>query len=294
MSDVEAPVRTAERLNADQAALQEALTKLNGPGWTPSVEMDLRHDRRWVQTKLRPFLRTLASRRIDRLLTAGGQGGTPSVDMHGIPANDGSHAVDLLTSAGLQVIQDRRCPPTFQTHTKRESALRVTKLRAKVVINDALKHVWSDRQRVGGAEVICERVVEQSEEEEEWAYTAVLKPPHAYASDLLQQWCRAWGLLGLSDLEMREMSIWSTQICMPEWQIDELLVWSSGLPRLLLQAWTGTGAMQGQIRLRGERIAAQHRNTHLLRNVYAIGGREAFEARCQHNDHHLPSGAVRQ
>ena len=52
--------------------------------------------------------------------------------------------------------------------------------------------------------------------------------------------------------------------------------------------------MQGQIRLRGERIAAQHRNTHLLRNVHAIGGREAFEARCQNIDHHLPSGAVRQ
>ena len=52
--------------------------------------------------------------------------------------------------------------------------------------------------------------------------------------------------------------------------------------------------MQGQIRLRGERIAAQHRNTHLLRNVHAIGGREAFEARCQNNDHHLPRGAVRQ
>ena len=122
MSDAEAAARTAERLKADQDALQEALTKLNGPMWTPIVEMDIRHDRRWVQTELRPFLRTSASRRIDRLLAAGGQEGTLSVVMHGIPASDGAHAVDLLTSAGLQVIQDRYCPPTFQVHTKRESA----------------------------------------------------------------------------------------------------------------------------------------------------------------------------
>ena len=169
----------------------------------------------------------------------------------------------------------------FQIHTKRGTAMRATTLRVRVAANDALRHIWCGRQRVGGAEVICERLGVEQEENEDGSCTAVLKPPHAYASEMLQQWCRAWGLLGLSDLEMREMIIWSTQESLPEWRIDELLTWSPGSPRPLRQVWAGTGATQGQIRLRGARIAAQHRNAHLLRNVHAIGGQEAFDARGQ-------------
>ena len=293
-SNSDAAARTAERLQVDQAALQCALEKLNGPAWTPPTDMSLQNDRRWARTMLRPLLKTMASRRVDRLLTEWGQDRALDIVVHGIPADSAVQAVNLLSSAGLKVISRRECPRAFQIHTTRESAWRRTTLRVTVEVNDALRHTWSGRQRVGGNEVICERADRGQEEDEEWHRTAVLRPPHAYASDLLQQWCRAWRLVGLSELEMREIIIWSTQNSMPEWRIDELLVWSPGPPRLLHQVWAGTGAMQGQIRLRGEHIAAQHRNSHLLRNAHAVGGRRVFETRCPNSDHHLPRGTMRR
>ena len=289
----EAAERAMQRLKIDQEALREALQQLNGPRWELSGEMDLRGDRRWVTTRLRPLLRDRALSRVERLL-AEEQGRALDIVIQGIPADNEAQAVHLLASAGLTVIRERGDPPVFQIHTKRGTAMRATTLRVRVAANDALRHIWCGRQRVGGAEVICERLGVGQEENEDGSCTAVLKPPHAYASEMLQQWCRAWGLLGLSDLEMREMIIWSTQESLPEWRIDELLTWSPGSPRPLRQVWAGTGATQGQIRLRGARIAAQHRNAHLLRNVHAIGGQEAFDARGQNCGHHLPRGAERQ
>ena len=210
-SNSDAAARTAERLQVDQAALQCALEKLNGPAWTPPTDMSLQNDRRWARTMLRPLLKTMASRRVDRLLTEWGQDRALDIVVHGIPADSAVQAVNLLSSAGLKVISRRECPRAFQIHTTRESAWRRTTLRVTVEVNDALRHTWSGRQRVGGNEVICERADRGQEEDEEWHHTAVLKPSHAYASDLLQQWCRAWRLLGLSELEMREIIIWSTQ-----------------------------------------------------------------------------------
>ena len=291
--NTEAAERAMHRLKADQEALREALQQLNGPRWELSGEMDLRGDRRWVTTRLRPLLKDRALSRIARLL-AEEQGRALDIVIQGIPADNEAQAVHLLASAGLTVIRERGNPPVFQIHTKRGTAMRATMLRVRVAVNDALQNIWCGRQRVGGAEVICERLGVEQEEDEDGSCTAVLKPPHAYASDMLQQWCRVWGLLGLSDLEMREMIIWSTQESLPEWRIDELLTWSPGSPRPLRQVWAGTGATQGQIRLRGARIAAQHRNAHLLRNVHAIGGQEAFDARSQNGGHHLPRGTERQ
>jgi hypothetical protein len=45
--------------------------------------------------------------------------------------------------------------------------------------------------------------------------------------------------------------------------------------------WEGTGAGQGQPRLRGALIPAPHRNTHQLREVHAISSRQAFDERKQ-------------
>ena len=216
----EAAERAMQRLKVDQEALREALQQLNGPRWELSGEMDLRGDRRWVTTRLRPLLKDRASSRVERLL-AEEQGRALDIVIQGIPADNEAQAVHLLASAGLTVIRERGDPPVFQIHTKRGTAMRATTLRVRVAANDALRHIWCGRQRVGGAEVICERLGVGQEENEDGSCTAVLKPPHAYASEMLQQWCRAWGLLGLSDLEMREMIIWSTQESLPEWRIDE-------------------------------------------------------------------------
>ena len=58
--------------------------------------------------------------------------------------------------------------------------------------------------------------------------------------------------------------------------------------------WEGTGAGQGQIRLRGALIPAQHRNTHQLREAHAVRSQQAFDEREKGGRHHLPEGAERR
>jgi hypothetical protein len=58
--------------------------------------------------------------------------------------------------------------------------------------------------------------------------------------------------------------------------------------------WEGTGARQGQLRLRGALIPAQHRNTHQLREAHAIHNQQAFDERKRGGRHHLPEGAERR
>jgi hypothetical protein len=57
--------------------------------------------------------------------------------------------------------------------------------------------------------------------------------------------------------------------------------------------WEGTGAGQWQLHIRGALIPASYRNTHQLRETYAISNQQGFDERKQGAQHHLPAGAER-
>ena len=285
--------RIAERLAGDLRNVEETLRQMIGPAASTLPQIDLSSDRLWVRTKLRPMLRKLSTQRIDRVLAREGHQGGVRVRFHGIPADTTQQAIERLKEAGICLCQDQVPEAEFSVSTKRGEARRTTMMCGVVEFSEALKNVWCGATKVSGRQIICERERASEEEgEEEWG-TAVLTPAHNYSSDFLRGWVRVWKLMGLTDLEVRELVIWSAQSSLPDWRIDEVQIWSPGAPRALHEAWDKEGTMQGQIRLRGDRINPEECNTHLLGNLHAIGGKASFEARKDNRASHIPRGAAR-
>ena len=285
--------RIVERLAGDLCSVEEALRQMMGPAASTLPQMDLSSDRLWARTKLRPVLRKLCTQRVGRVLAQEERQGGVRVRFHGIPADTTQQAIELLQEAGICLLQDQVPQAEFSVHTKRGAARRTSVMCGMVEVSEALKSVWCGVTKVGGRQIICESEHESEEEGEEERGTAVLTPAHNYSSDFLRCWVRMWKLMGLSDLEVRELVVWSAQSSLPGWRIDEVQIWSPGAPRALHEAWDKEGAMQGQIRLRGDRINPEECNSHLLGNLHAIGGRASFEARKDDKASHIPRGAAR-
>jgi hypothetical protein len=102
---------------------------------------------------------------------------------------------------------------------------------------------------------------------------------------------RIWQILEVEEADVHELILLAVRCYLPDWRGDEVQNWTPGAPRPLRRVWDGTGAGQGQIRLRGGLISAHDRNTHQLREVYAVNDRQAFEERQAGTNHHLPVGA---
>ena len=289
----EAADRARDRREDDEKELRATLKFLAGPTAAEEATLEVLKDRRWARTWLRPFLHATRATRTNRLFRRWEHQTTVHIRMYNVPAESGEQARRLLTDAGIVVISNHGNSGSFCRYTNRSTARHTTLVKACVTVNDALQKVWCGQKTIGGAEVVCESVDEDPEADDETARMATLLPTHAYSRELLPQWIRMWKLLGLTDLEVRDIVIWSAERALPEWEIDELQVWSPGPPRSLRAAWEGRGALQGQLRLKGERIAIEHRNTLHLGNAHAIGGRDSFETRDKAEDQHLPRGATR-
>jgi hypothetical protein len=160
------------------------------------------------------------------------------------------------------------------------------------LLNEALREVWAGKRMVGGKHVVCDEDKRDGEEDNQDNIASLL-PTSGYSSDHLQRWMRIWQILEVEEVDIHELILLAVRCYLPDWRGDEVQNWAPGAPRPLRRVWDGTGVGQGQIRLRGGLISAQDRNTHQLREVYAVNGRQAFEERQAGTHHHLPLGTER-
>jgi hypothetical protein len=142
--------------------------------------------------------------------------------------------------------------------------------------------------------LVCEESQDVEEEDEQTERIAKLSPTNPYAPDMLQKWVQIWHTLGVDEIDINEVILLAVNCYLPDWQGEAVHNWSPSAPRPLRGVWEGTGAGQGQLRLRGALIPAQHRNTHQLREAHAIHSQQAFDERKQGGRHHLPEGAERR
>ncbi len=215
------------------------------------------------------------------------------VRFRGIPATDPDAACALLVAAGICMVVDERHPVRFTMGQRRGSMGRVTVTEATVLLNNTLKEVWGGSRMVSEKRLVCEESQEEGEEEEQTDSTATLSPTTPYASEILQKWVQIWHILDVEEVDIFEVILLAVNCHLPDWRGEAVHNWSPSAPRPLRGVWEGTGAGQGQLRLRGALIPAPHRNTHQLREAHAISSRQAFDERKQGGRHHLPKGAER-
>jgi hypothetical protein len=129
---------------------------------------------------------------------------------------------------------------------------------------------------VSDKRLVCEESHDEEDEEAQSDSTATLSPTTPYASEILQKWVQIWHTLDVEDVDIYEIILLAVNCHLPDWRGEAVHNWSPSAPRPLRGVWEGTGAGQGQLRLRGALIPAPHRNTHQLREAYAINGRQAL------------------
>jgi hypothetical protein len=200
----------------------------------------------------------------------------------------------LLEQAGISIAKDEGQKAGFEVGQRRGSANRTTVLEATVLLDNNLKQVWKGNRMVNERRLVCEESQGVEEEEEQTERTAKLSPTNPYASDMLQKWVQIWHTLGVDEIDINEVILLSVSCYLPDWQGEEVQAWSPSAPRPLRGVWEGTGAGQGQIRLRGAPIPAQYRNTHQLREAHAVRNQQAFDEREKGGRHHLSEGAGRR
>ena len=185
-------------------------------------------------------------------------------------------------------------PVRFALGQRRGSTCRITTTEATVLLNDRLKEVWGGSRLVSERRLVCEEIQEDEEEEEQTEGTATLSPTNPYATDMLQRWVQIWHILGVKEIDINEVILLAANCYLPDGRGEAVHNWSPSAPRPLRGVWEETGAGQGQLRLRGAPTPAPHRNTHQLREEYAINSQLAFDERKQGGRHHLPEGAERR
>jgi hypothetical protein len=212
---------------------------------------------------------------------------------HYFPATSFSVACHLLVEAGIRIVQEQSHPVRFELGQLRCSTNIVTVMEVTAVPNEALRAIWAGSRMVGGKRIACEEGQGDGEEEQQTDNIATLLPTNDYSSDILQGRVQIWQILGVEEADIHEVILLAAKCYLPDWRGDEVQNWCPDAPRPLRRVWEGTGAGQGQIRLRGELIQAHDRNTHQLREVFAVSGRQAFETSKTGRHHYLPAGAER-
>ena len=132
--------RSGERLERDLCSAEEALRQILGPAAATLPQMDLSNDRLWARTRLRPVLRRLCTRRVDRLLAKEEHKDGVRVSFQGIPADTRQQAIEYLQEAGICLLQDQVPQAKFSIHTKRGAARRTSR---------AVRHSVAMRATVG-------------------------------------------------------------------------------------------------------------------------------------------------
>jgi hypothetical protein len=217
--------------------------------------------------------------------------GQVQVRFRGIPLTDPDAACALLVEAGICMVVDERHPVRFTMGQRRGSMCRVTVREATVLLNNTLKEVWGGSRIVGETRLVCEESQEEGEEEEQTDSTVTLSPTTPYVSEILQRWVQIWHILDVEEVDIHEVILLAVNCHLPDWRGGAVNNWSPSALRPLRGLWEGTGAGQGQLRLRGALIPAPHCNTHQLRGVHAISSRQAFDELKQGGRHHLQEGA---
>ena len=139
-----------------------------------------------------------------------------------------------------------------------------------MLLNDSLKEVWGGSRVVSERRLVSEESQEDEEADEQTDSIVKLSPTNPYATDMLQKWVQIWHILGVEEVDINEVILLAVNCYLPDWQGEAVHNWSPSAPSPLRGVWEGTGAGQGQLRLRGSLIPAPHRNTHQLRDAYAI------------------------
>jgi hypothetical protein len=281
--------REAQRLEDLVAALGET-----GSARHNITVEQLKQAQQWARCCLEPWARQQREKLLAKRWRELEQIGQVRVRFLGVPATDPDAACALLVAAGIRMVADECHPVEFTMGRRRGSMGRVTVTEATVILNDNLKEVWAGSKMVSDKRLVCEESHDEEDEEAQSDSTATLSPTTPYASEILQKWVQIWHTLDVEDVDIYEIILLAVNCHLPDWRGEAVHNWSSSAPRPLRGVWEGTGAGQGQLRLRGALIPAPHRNTHQLREAYAFNGRQAFDERKPGGRHHLPEGAERR
>ena len=292
----DAQQRHEDRCKKEAKLLEELIATFGGTGparHSITVEQ-LKQAQQWARCCLEPWARQQREERLARRWRELEQVGQVRVRFRGIPATDPDTACALLVSAGICMVIDERHPVRFTMGQRRGSMGRVTVTEATVLLNNTLKEVWGGSRMVSEKRLVCEESQEEGEEEEQTDCTATLSPTNPYASEILQNWVQIWHILDVEEVDIYEIILLAVNCHLPDWRGEAVHNWSPSAPRPLRGVWEGTGEGQGQLRISGTLIPASSRNTHQLRETYAISNQQGFDERKQGAQHHLPAGAERR
>jgi hypothetical protein len=221
--------------------------------------------RQWARCSLEPWARARREERLARRWEKSAE--LIRVRFRGVPATSSSVACHLQAEAGIIIATDESHPVQFVRGPRRGSTNTITVTEVTVFPNEALQKVWGGSRMVGGRRIVCEEGPGEEEDEEQPDKLATLLPINSYSGDTLQHWVQVWQLLGVDGIYIHEVVLLAVQCYLPDWRRDQVQNWSPGVPRPLRGVWEGTGAGQGQIRIKGEPIPAKDRNTHQLREA---------------------------
>jgi hypothetical protein len=284
-----------ERCVKEVVRMEELVAAFRGGSARLSITADkLENVRQWARDQLEPWARQQREDRLARWWKAEMEPKWMRVRFRGILATNLESACALLEQAGISIAKDECQTAGFEVGQRRGSTSRTTVLEATVLLDDNLRQVWKGSRMVNKRRLVCEESQGVEEEDEQTKRIVKLSPTNPYAADMLQKWVQIWHTLGVDEIDINKVILLSVSCYLPDWQGEAVQNWSPSAQRPLRGVWEGTGAGQGQIRLRGAPIPAQHRNTHQLREVHAVRSQQAFDEREKGDRHHLPEGAGRR
>jgi hypothetical protein len=292
----DAQQRHEDRCKKGAKQLEELVAALGGTGPVRHSIMveQLKQAQQWARCCLEPWARQQREKCLAKRWRELEQVGQVRVRFSSIPVTDLDAACALLVAAGICMVVDECHPVKFTMGQRRGSMGRVTVTEATVILNNNLKEVWVGSKMVSEKRLVCEESQEEEEEEEQTDSTVTLSPTTPYVSEILQKWVQIWHILDVEDVDIYEVILLTVNCHLPDWRGEAVHNWSPSALPPLRGVWEGTGAGQGQLRLRGALIPAPHCNTHQLREMHAISSRQAFDERKQGGRHHLPEGAERR
>jgi hypothetical protein len=248
---------------------------------------------RWVNEVFRPWAANARHERYEKLREEWHLWEEAQARFQGIPADNKKQAIALLRATGIHATDENWDKSHFEVRRMRSGKRAATEMTVIADMNEDLFKACAEQYRLGGQEVTCDLDQVTDDEQDSSQITATLHPVGTEAGSRWEQWMKVWKHTGITEAEVREVILLNVQVQMPEWGVNTLQVWSPNSPRAVSGVWEGSGAAQGQLRITGKPILGQDRNTHNLQAVWAVAGRESFEARQQYAKGMYPKGAVR-
>ena len=190
--------------------------------------------------------------------------------------NSKEEAQRVLEQAGVSTSQEEWGRMRYSARRERSSKLVTALVTVKVHQNRALRDIMTGDTEIQGHAVGCELIHEEQKHQEEWT---TLEPTRAGVDEVLRDWCELWTLMGVREIDIRELILLLTSIQSPSFQAKEVTIWGPSAPRIAAGAWHGVGDGRGQIRIRGCNAPVSIGIRYAVEGVQAIAGREALEKR---------------